>query len=946
MKKSLTKRGCIIIYFFITSLFIFLSTDFVYSQLVDERAIIQSQNKFNFSSQVDLDNMSGMINQNVTLGELLQGQVANVQVSASDGSPGAAVDINIRGGSSIVGDFQPLYVLDGVILSSSNLDVANPWSTEDKGDYQNIQNMLWNIKVSDIASIDVLKNTSATAIYGSRGANGVIVIKTKTGSKLNKEISWSSNAGISTLMQKQKLLSGPDYKNYYQQLIGNSFVENGIEKDWQNEIFVPAFSNNHNLSIAGMLRRTNYYISFNTNQNFGIVLGTNSTDYALRTNLEQIISPFVKIGARFLISQNGTNMTQSTTLIGSNSLTTSVYAVPFEAEGENPLNWRDDYRDQSSTWRIIPQGYFNFTISPWLTAKILGGIDYIEKTRFRWMGNQIEKGALENGRAGHSWLQSKRYNISTNLIYDRTFENHRVKFEMGGELMANNEIKLSNYASDFAIQVLKAKAINFASFASNPIYTKINSSTYAGYGVINYYFQDLVEFQFGSRGDHLIDFDKSMQAYPFVNSRVNLLKEKTGNITSFSLHGGWGISGKNELYPYLELNNITLNDPSLFIPFEQALSFVGRIDSKTNQFNVGFDVGFVDNRLKLSAQLYAGNTTDKIDIHDFRTPEVIETVDDFGIINSTLKPYDKIYWRKNLELQKWGIEVTFSAIPIKTNSLSWNITSNFGLNRIKMLNTGLPDTSPDLGYTHGRGFVGRSVSGLSNVGATAFIQGYTPGVFYGYKTQGVITDDHVLLTPPFEGLRLSVGDPKYIDLNNDGTVDANDKVVIGNPNPDLIFGINNILNYNKLFIQMRIDGVVGNDVLNLNKLISENVSTLQNVSFEAYREAYSTVSEMGTKPKIGAEVLDQISDRMIEDGSFIRLSNITVGYKIPLNNEILESLRELNVNLMISNAFVLSKYSGYNPDVNSYAGDWSRRGIDMGAFPSARTFSFGFTAKF
>ncbi len=891
------------------------------------------QSSLKFTSQgesVVID--PAMAQRDVTLGELLQGRISNVKVTTADGAPGEAFDITVRGASSIRGDFQPLFILDGVMINSSQLDVENAWAQVDNVDYQAVQNMLWSINTEDVESIEVLKDASATAIYGSRGANGVIIIKTKSGSKNNRDITWTTNMGISTLARKQDLLSGNDYKNYYKELTGNNFVTSGQEKDWQKEVFRPAFSNNNNLSLAGTIRKTNYYVSLMSNLKNGLVPGTDELDLGLRTNLDQNISSMVNVGVRFLVSYNKTNMTQSTYLLGGSSLVADLGAVPFDENGENPVSWKDGYSDESNSWRVIPQAYFNFTFNPFLKANITGGVDYVDKTRYRWMGREIDRGRLENGRAGHAWLQTTLYNLSANVSYDRIFNvKHRVKAAVGGELFADEGIKLGNYLSDFSIQVLQAKAINFASYAANPIYTKNSSTTYAGYGRVNYNFDNLIEVALGSRADYLVDFDKSAQAYPFANIRWNVFEKKDAAINKLSIHGGWGVSGKNELVPYALMNNISLGDPSLFIPYENALSFTGRIEARLEQFNAGFDAQFLNKRIRFSGLFFTGNTNDRFDVYNFKDTD------------------DDIYWRKTLEMDKWGLEASIFAIPIKNDNLTWTIDANIGMERSKVTNCGMQANASNLGWTGAKGFTGRSVDGLSDLGVTAYIEGHAPGVFYGYMTQGVITEEHVLLTPPFDGVHLRVGDPKYIDMNGDGSVDSNDKVIIGNPNPDFIFGINSNLKYKQWSFGIHIDGSVGNDVLNLNKVQLENVGKTYNVTNDAYKDAYrisASGNATGSLPMVGAQLLEQVSNRMVEDGSYVRLSNLSVGYDILLNEKMKTYFNGLTVNFMASNLLMLTKYNGFDPVVNSFAGDWSRQGIDLGAYPQTRTFSLGFVAKF
>ncbi len=647
------------------------------------------------SSYVPVDSV--LAQRSVTLGELIQGQAANVKVTSADGAPGAAIDIKIRGGASLRGDFQPLYILDGIMLNPSQLDAANAWSTVDRVDYQAVQNMLWTINTQDIESIQILKDASATALYGSRGANGVIIIKTKSGSKREREVNWSSNIGLSTMAGKQDLLSASQYRNYYRELTGNEFVAPGAEIDWQNKIFRPAISHNHNLNMAGTIRRTNYYVSLMADQQTGLVPGTDALDLGLRINLDQQISDVVDMGIRVLVARNQTNMTQSTSLLGGSSLTSSLSSVPFQGAGENPWSWRDGYNDESYTWRVIPQGYFNFNFFPGFSANVTAGLDYINKERFRWMGRSIDRGALENGRAGHSWMQTMLYDVSANVTFHKQFDNHSIRAVAGGQVFGDDGLKLSNYASDFAIQTLKAKAINFASRAANPIYIKNNSTTYSAFGYIDYSYNELLYLQIGLRGDYLDDYDKSIRSYPFANAKVNLMKPQDGIINALSVTGGWGASGKNELITYLEMNDITLGDASLFIPYEEALNFKGRLLTSVKQFNIGAEAAFLNNRLNVSAQFYTGKTMDRFDVHDFRKPQIVENIDETGNIILQSIPYNEIYWRKQMDMNKWGIEATLSAIPVKTKDLVWSVDVNFGLDRQKITDAGMPASSPELG---------------------------------------------------------------------------------------------------------------------------------------------------------------------------------------------------------------------------------------------------------
>lgn len=925
-----------------------LTTAFLFSVFIlsAQNTPIQGEAK---GQRIEIDSVTAQ--RTVTIGDLLRGKSAGVSVIQGDGALGSAFDVLVRGGASLRGSNQPIYIMDGVILNPSHLDVPNAWESVDGSDYQAVQNLLWAISSTDIESVEVLKDAAATAIYGSKGANGVVIIKSKSGKGKEKQVTWTSNFTLSSASKKIDFLQPSQFESYYQTLTGTPFSKGtSEERNWQDEILGTSFSHNHAFSMQGSLRRTNYYVSLNASQKEGIIAGTGTTDLGMRANINQTISPRINMEGRFVFLKNSASMTQSTSLLGATSLITDLSAVPFSSLGENPESWSADYDDNSDSWRAIPQAAMQFKLTDGVDLNVNGGVDFVNKVRFCWMGNLIDKGALDNSRAGRSELTSTNYNVNAILSINKQLgQSNTFKMNIGGEYFGDTYTSMANYGADFSIYSMRAKGISFASKSANAVYVQSASSTVAAFANTSYSFKNKYKLDVGIRADYLIDFDT--RYYPSVTGKWNISeedfwKEKLSDsfISSASVEAGWGISGKNEVTSFSNIEKYSLGYGTLWIPYEEVLYFKPRIETIKNELFGAFNLELFDKKLKFGGKYYYSNIDDILSIYNFRPDYTQKEYDDDGVlVNSNLITFDNLYWQNAIGLKKWGVEGYADAIPLKTNSLEWKIGVNFAIDRTTVTDCGLPEWNK-LGKTDRAGFTGASVSGTESLGVTAFVNGSAPNIFYGYLTQGLVGEEHVGMTPPFKGQRLEVGDPKFIDTNGNGQVEEGDKVVIGNPNPDFTFGITNSFRVGKFTFNALFDGMVGNDILNLNRLSWDNVSQVQNVTQTAYNNRWIQGDVSGKSPRIGAYGLTEITDNLVEDGSFIRLSNLSADYAVDVNK--IKWLSALNVNVFASNLFVITKYSGYSPDVNSFVGNWSTRGIDLGAYPQARTFSLGFTAKF
>ncbi len=880
---------------------------------------------------------------NATIVNILKGQISGVKASSADGAPGAAFDILIRGINSVRGDNQPLFIVDGIMLNSANMDVINSWRVLDGLDYQSGQNLLWGLNSDNIAQIDVLKDASATALYGSKGANGVVIIKTKNGNKKNMELKWISNIGVSSLPKRLDLLSADQYTTYRNKL-SSPFNSTGLQSaDWQNEAFRNAISNNHNLSLSGTVRSTSYNLSLFYGDEQGIVKGTFAKNFGFKVNLDQRINDKLLFGTRILFSNSQVSMTQSNSYLGAGGLINQLSAAPYEGLSENAGSWLNGYYDGANSWRMLPNMYLKMQFSRSWSLIMNGGADYVKKTRLRWLGTEIDRGIVSNARAGLSDLSALQYNVDATLTFNRFINNyHQFHFDLTGGYFGNENIATSTQSSDFFSYTLRAKGINLGAKMMGPIYTKNISST--AFATVNalYNYKDIYQIKGGLRSDYLLDYDENPSYFPFVQAKWNVAKEtfmKNLNLSNLSLKAGYGISGTNSVDMYSDAGKYTLGQGTLWVPFEKSLNYRTRLQTQKKELNVGLETSLINNRLSIDVNYYRGVVNDALSAYNFSEPDKIVNADNTVTYIDPLKHF----WQNSMILDKQGAEATISMSVIKTKNAEWNVSANIAVDRSVVVESASTST---LGMTGADGFEGASLGVLAGnaVNATAFIDGRAPGVFYGYLTQGIIGPDHVTLTPPLKGQRLEVGDIKYIDTNLDGQVDENDKVVIGNPNPDFVFGFNTSFRYKQWSATAGLDGTIGNDVLNLNLLNTENVSGLNNISSLAYNNAWESGTVENKYPKIGSSSLNDITNRIVEDGSFVRLSSLSIGYDFTLKSK--KTLSGLRINMVASNLFVISNYSGYDPEVNSFSGNWSIRGVDSGAYPSARSISLGLVAKF
>jgi len=913
-----------------------------------------------------------------SVASLLQGRTSGLQVSSNTGSPGAPVSIRIRGANSLRGNNEPLYVVDGVIINSAGEDVLN--ASSDSNEIQQPQNGLTGINPRDIESMVVLKDASATAIYGSRGANGVILITTKKGKLGKAVINTFVNTTISNTTKDIPVLSALDYAQYRNEsavLEGNDepyhidgndvyAVDNNGDPtgdplkqvNWQDEIYKTAFSVNAGLNMSGATDTNNYYLSANFIDSEGIVPNTFLTSSTLQLNYTNDLSDKMKLDTRVGLYIGRGNMSQGTSISGgSRSFTRQLVSYNPLVGGEladdenpsNPYNFLSGFEDKSNEKRLNASVKFSYDISEHIKYQLRAGTNYRSKKRTKWYGAETSKGSFTNGYLNISTLEKLSYTLDNLLMYNKRFDNgHKLNATVGVTYDGSDANNSIYEIGDFPINVLRDRSPQLGQSVITP-YSEIGISDniLSFLGRATYTIKNKYSFNASIRADQSSKFRKENRVGYFPAASVawtvsneNFL-EDSNSVSNLKVRASWGQVGNQAINPYQTFSNYDTSnyvDPSNSTIIGVAPINIGNENltwETTTQTNFGLDLGLWNNRLVTSVDVYQKETTDLL------INKRIPTSAGFGT-----------YLTNQGGLQNKGLDFSIDGLIIDKEDFSFSLGGNISFNRSEITDlSALPES--DL-YLDGqkvskRFYLGNKVSSGNNFKhpANAFIEGEEVGLFWGYKTAGIYQDQAAAdAGPTFNGNPNKAGDVIFVDVDGDGNINDGDKTNIGNPNPDFTYGINANLTYKNFDISMLFNGVSGNEILNGNLLVeSYAAGTGNNIRPEAYHDAWSATNPTGAYPRIGSLTATNVpTDRLIEDGSYFRLNNVTIGYNVPMQQK--SFINSIRLYASGSNLFTITNYSGYDPELTSFMGDGTILGVDWVSTPNVSSFTIGANIKF
>ncbi len=916
---------------------------------------------------------------------LIQGRAAGVYVQSSGNELLAPNSIRIRGGNSLRGDNEPLYVVDGIIITSATEDAADPLSGGSS--YLSPQSGLSGINPQDIESIEILKDASATAIYGSRGANGVILITTKKGGDGKPKFSYKVIGRIGKATNLVDVLNTTDYIDYQNEfrnsqgfsplfhtyadgsiaefVTDSAFMEAKMDSlprlapiNWYDDIFETSYTQTHRLSVIGGSTNSDYFVAAGYTDAKGYIPGVRAQQGDFIFKFNQKLTDRLTISPRISTTYTNNRASKGTENLGSSNtslIRQITQGAPVLGYTENnvtediddvidgPRAWLRDYDDDSAEFRTLASFTADYKISDVFTYRFLAGADYRNKKRQVWFGNTIFRGKLSNGEAGISQFNRFRYNIDNTLMFKKKINrNHRINGTIGTVFDRTNLEQSTFSAKDFSNQDLRYDGISFGQVFQPLVYDTRDEAILSFLGRFNYTLKNRYLFTVSFRTDGASKFADGNK-YSFFPSAAFAWKinnepflKNNNKISVAKLRLGFGRPGSQAIRAYQTFNRFgptanllsTGNGGAVSAIIPLNLANENLIWETTDQLNAGFDFGFDNDRIVGNVDVYYKQTSDLLQQLNIGPSSGFETI----VTNQG-------------DLLNKGIEFGLTA-HILEGKFKWSVSGNISVNRNEIKNLGLPPSQ--FGTQTYSAYIGRIVSGGTafKVPANIYIEGQAAGLFWGYQTDGIIdTPAELENAPSVQGVPAQLGDVYYADQDGDGNINDSDLTIIGDPNPDFTFGLGSELSYKGFTLDFFFNGVQGNDIANGN-LGREGfaLGDANNIRTEAYFGAWREGKTDATHPRLGYQLQGDFTDRMVEDGSFIRLTYVSLAYAIPTAS--LKGIESASVFVSGHNLLLFTNYSGFDPEVNSFAFDPSRQGIDWNSFPNQKAISFGLNVSF
>ncbi len=875
--------------------------------------------------------------------DLIQGRVAGVQISQNHGEPGAGQQIRIRGGTSISASNEPLYVIDGVVIQNVPTE-ANGIGIG--GDPSLPRSPLNLINPADIESITVLKDAAAAAIYGARGANGVVLIETKQGQRDRMTFEYDGYVSFASAANSLELLNGNEYRAFVQEQVNAGALPperlNSLgtaNTDWEGEVNRSALTHNHNVAFSGGTASTVYRASLNYMRQEGVAINSsleryqgrlNGTHFAwddrlqLRLNLtashiRNDYLPFEDTGGfEGGVFQNMVqfNPTQPVTVTDTETGEETFFEIGTGRQSvRNPVAMANQITDLAGTTRVLGNLRAQLDITSYLSGQLIVGVDRSESTRRTYLPGASPVGAEWNGRAQQVSRELTALTFQGLLTYSQQFGADN-NFELIGGYEFNDyaEDNFGADARDFLTDAFGFDNLAAGSQLVSPFSNKTDSRLVGFFGRATYGYKDryFVTGVLRRDGSSKFGADNKWSTFPAVSASWRLGQESfmfDGPFSELRLRAGWGKQGNEAVPAYASLIILAPSDGDSY-PFGDSKT-VGVAPTRaanpelkweeTTQWNIGVDFGFSDNRFSGSVEYYVKNTDDLLLSVPVPQPAVqSERLENIGKVRNK------------------GLEAVFDALLVNNTNLAWQAGVIFSAESNEVV---------DLG---GRSFITSGfVSGQGQSGQTSqrILPGYALGTFYG---------------PEFVGIS-AAGEQEFNDYDANGNIvgtttspAADDFVPIGNANPDFVLGLRSQLTVGGFDVSFIGRWEQGRDVFNNTALVhGAKSNVLQDKNF--LRSALSQDDAI-TQPAI-------FSSRWIEDGSFFRLQNITVGYTFQLPGFISGAGNTARAYVAADNLLLFTGYSGYDPEAFSDAG-LASRGIDYLSYPRARSFTGGLRLSF
>lgn len=929
---------------------------------------------------------------NVT--ESLGGRIAGVQVSSTDGGLGDNFNIVIRGAGSLTQSTAPLYVIDGFPQETSSMSALNP---------------------NDIESIDVLKDASATAIYGSRGANGVVIVTTKKGKSGKPVLNYNGSVSASMVNNKMEMMNGYEFVNLQKDLMANSYVEvDGVKKDafehyylkngltledyknfksydWQDEVYRTAISHNHYVGLTGGSDKMDYSASLSYSNQQGVIINTDLTRYQGRFNLNQRINKSVKINANANFASNVQNGATPSSASSSmtNSLMYSVWGYrPVSPSGsdllaemyDEDIETKDDYRfnpvlSAQNEYRHYTTNHLAANLGvEWeivknLKLKLTAGYTGRDITKEEFNGSKTRTGNTHPSNTQSRGINASLYQQSTRnylnentLTYVYNKKKHNLNALVGMTLQ-----KFTSYQTQIIAEQIPNESLGMSGIGKSSAVPQVTASQgenalMSFLGRVNYNYDSKYYATISMRADGSSKFAKENRwgyfpsgSLAWAFSREKGIAEALPWLSNGKIRASYGHTGNNRIGDYEYMAQLVTSSDVYKYPWENNF-YTGFVVAKmanpklkwetTEQYDFGLDLGVLKGRVNLNVDYYIKTTKDLLLAADVPASS--------GYTTSTLNVG---------KLRNKGLEITLETTNIKTKDFMWTSSFNiaFNTNEIVALNR---DQETMTSYVTWDNRYNTMPAYISRVGQSA-------GSIYGYVYEGTYKYEDFDVTEvngqktyklkaaiPAIANNVQPGDPKYkdqltVDTDGDGIADAtdgkineSDRTAIGNGQPKHIGGFTNNFTYKNWDFNFFLQWSYGNDILNANRMVFENPQSRRNTNmFASYNNHWSAENPTSDMPRVDAIGSNHYSSLYVEDGSFLKLKSVSIGY-----NFLSKTIRPLGISaarvfVSAENIATISNYSGSDPEVSTRSGVLTP-GFDWSAYPRAFNASLGLNITF
>lgn len=883
--------------------------------------------------------------------EALQGKVAGLQITQSDGSLAGGVTFKMRGVNSITGGTQPLFVIDGVpqpVSEPNSADIAS--------------NPLMGLNPADIESIEVLKDAAAASIYGTKGSNGVVIITTKKGQLSSKPkftislqggLEFKPETALKVLDPERyahKMLERGTYDNeqytaFWQNVINDRGWEHPSVHNWMDDILQTGTKYDVNASMSGGTQGTSYMFSAGYSNTRGLIRRSSFDRFTSRLNLQQTVSKTVSIGLNTSFS---TSQDKNPTSDWSQS------GVVLNALQRSPFLFYPGFADLMNYSNIsvmsplvaveqvdIKNRYNELNANLWLSWEIIPSLTFSTSGSYRRAGVKSTRlwgrdtwfGQSENGRMETGDLEENSWVYEGRLSWAKDFGAHSVTamgaFEVSKWWMNNNYNKATNYDEmDLGVYGINEGLVSFA-----PLYTYDSNKTLSWIARATYSYDNRYILNASVRVDGSSKFglNKKWGAFPSVSvawraSQEEFLKN-VDFISNLRLRASFGMTGNNQIPSYQSLSQLAANKAV----FNNNSVEIGRYPSNiTNndlkwesqkQFNVGFDFAVWNNRLQLTADFYYKRVDDML----------------LNVMIPSSSGFTSA-WKNAGQLENKGLDLQLTAYWLR-GDFTWSTDFNFSLYRNKILKL----DSGQYQQFYDRGLNEKIKSDV------VLRVGEPVGIYYGYISDGVYNNANEIANG-YPGSNLKEGELKVVDVNGDGIIDSNDRVPVANVNPLHTGGMGNTFKYKGFDLYVFFRWSYGNDVINGNAYYLQGTTSINNILQSIDGNVWGTKNPEGNFPQSGSGTWSESVMRsdLVEDGSFLRLQTVALGYTLPAKATRKMGMSKFRIALTGSNLWTWTRYSGFDPEANTGWGTVTRiaPGMDMSPYPRPRSCSLSFEINF